>query len=70
MVAAHPVAVLEMADHGLDGIATPHLAADGFGDYRERIIYNDRAVWSSQTKFPTDHLDSGRNRGNCAILSR
>lgn len=29
MVAAHPVAVLEMADHGLDGSATPHLAADG-----------------------------------------
>src|SRR5277367_755029 len=24
--------VLEMADHGLDGGPTPHLAADGFGD--------------------------------------
>ena len=24
--------VLEMADHRLDGGATPHLAADGFGD--------------------------------------
>jgi hypothetical protein len=31
-VAAHPVVVLEMADHRLDGGATPHLAADGFGD--------------------------------------
>ena len=32
MVAAHPVAVLEMADHGLDGGPASHLAADGFGD--------------------------------------
>src|SRR6476660_7148178 len=32
MVAAHSVVVLEMADHRLDGGATPHLAADGFGD--------------------------------------
>src|SRR5258708_31628730 len=32
MVAAHSVVVLEMADHGLDGGTTPHLAADGFGD--------------------------------------
>src|SRR4051812_48501820 len=32
MVTAHSVVVLEMADHRLDGGATPHLAADGFGD--------------------------------------
>ena len=32
MVAAHSVVVLEMADHRLDGGATPHLATDGFGD--------------------------------------
>jgi len=32
MVAAHSVVVLEMADHGPDGGATPHLAADGFDD--------------------------------------
>jgi hypothetical protein len=32
IVAAHPMAVLEMADHGLDGGPAPHLAADGFGD--------------------------------------
>jgi hypothetical protein len=32
MVAAHPVVVLEMAGHGLDGGAPPHLAADGLGN--------------------------------------
>src|SRR6478672_9262102 len=32
MVTAHSVVVFEMADHGLNGGATPHLAADGFGD--------------------------------------
>src|SRR5512133_2406128 len=32
MVAAHSVVVLEMADHRLDGSATPHLATDGLGD--------------------------------------
>src|SRR6202451_1712459 len=32
MVAAHPVVVLEMADHGFDGGATAHLATDGLGD--------------------------------------
>ena len=32
MVATHSVVVLEMADHRFDGGATPHLAADGFGD--------------------------------------
>src|ERR1700720_1923093 len=32
MVTAHPVVVLEMADHGLDGGATSHLAADDLGN--------------------------------------
>jgi hypothetical protein len=32
VVAAHAVIVLEMADHGLDGGAAAHLAADGLGD--------------------------------------
>jgi hypothetical protein len=32
MVTAHPVVVLEMADHRLDGGAATHLAADGLGD--------------------------------------
>lgn len=32
MVTAHSVVVLEMADHRLDGGATPHLATDRFGD--------------------------------------
>src|ERR1700732_391051 len=32
VVATHPMAVLEMADHGLDGGAASHLAADGLGD--------------------------------------
>jgi hypothetical protein len=32
IVVAHPMIVFEMADHGLDGGATAHLAADGFGD--------------------------------------
>src|ERR1700682_592441 len=32
IVATHPVVVLEMADHGLDGGAAAHLAADGLGD--------------------------------------
>jgi hypothetical protein len=30
--AAHPVAILEMADHGFDGGAAADLKADGFGD--------------------------------------
>jgi hypothetical protein len=29
---AHSVVVLEMADHKLDGGATPHLTADDLGD--------------------------------------
>ena len=32
MVTAHPVVVLEMADHRLDGGAPPHLAADDLSD--------------------------------------
>src|SRR5260370_42555246 len=32
VVAAHAVVVLDVADHGLDGGAAAHLAADGFGD--------------------------------------
>ena len=32
MVSAHPVVILEMADHRLDSGATPHLAADDLGD--------------------------------------
>src|ERR1700730_12920247 len=32
MVATHAVIVLKMADHGLDGRSTSHLAADGLGD--------------------------------------
>jgi hypothetical protein len=32
MVAAHSVVVLEMANHGFDGGATPHLAAYDLGD--------------------------------------
>jgi hypothetical protein len=32
MFAAHSVVVLEMADHGLDGGAATHLAADGLGE--------------------------------------
>src|ERR687898_404814 len=32
IVAAHPMAVLEVADHGLNGGAAAHLAEDGFGD--------------------------------------
>jgi len=32
MVAAHPVVVLEMADHRLNSGAAARLAADGFGD--------------------------------------
>ena len=32
MVSAHPVVILEMADHRLDGGATPHLAADDLGN--------------------------------------
>jgi hypothetical protein len=42
MVAAHPVVILEMADHRLDSGATPHLAADDFGDpaesYRQILV--------------------------------
>ena len=32
IVAPHPMIILEMADHGLDGGATAHLATDGLGD--------------------------------------
>jgi hypothetical protein len=32
MVATHPMVVLEMADHGLDGGTSAHLAADGLGN--------------------------------------
>jgi hypothetical protein len=32
MVSAHPVVILEMTDHGLDGGPPPHLAADDLGD--------------------------------------
>jgi hypothetical protein len=35
MVTAHPVVILEMANHRLDGGATPHLATDNFGDTTE-----------------------------------
>jgi hypothetical protein len=32
MVLAHPVVIPEMADYGLDGGATPHLAPDPLGN--------------------------------------
>ena len=32
VVAVHAVIVLEVADHGFDGGATTHLAANGLGD--------------------------------------
>jgi hypothetical protein len=32
MITAHPVVVLEMADHGFDGGATAHFVADDMGD--------------------------------------
>jgi hypothetical protein len=38
IVATHPMIVLEMADHGLDGGATAHLATDGFGDPADQGI--------------------------------
>jgi hypothetical protein len=34
MIAPHPMVVLEMADHRLDGGAATHLAANDFGERR------------------------------------
>jgi hypothetical protein len=45
MVAAHPVVVLEVADHGFDGRAAPHLAPDDLGDAADLAADPDLELW-------------------------